>query len=1511
MPPADSPRPSEKHYRAILSELEARLDRASKRHPKPGRTATFRRLTRTEYANAIRDLLALKVDARKLLPPDEASHGFDNITVRGLSPTLLNRYVSAAQRISRLALGRTPTSPGGDTFRMRPDITQEDRMPGLPIGTRGGMLIPYTFPTDGEYNVEIRLARDRNEHVEGLREPHSLELLLDRKRLQLFTVEPPKGGGKRPRRYGKASHANVDRHLKARIKVSAGPHKLGVTFLKKGGSLLETKRQPLNVHFNMYRHPRLTPAIFEVSITGPFNGKGAGETPSRRRIFVCRPKNQVDEEACAARILKNLMQRAYRRPVTAADLEKPLELYRQARREGDFEAGIEMGLSAILVNPNFLFRIERAPDEIASGHAYTISDIELASRLSFFLWSSIPDDELLRLAIRGRLSDPKILEQQTRRMLADERAQALVTNFAGQWLYLRNLDAITPDMRRFPDFGDNLRQAMRRETELFFASIIREDRSVLDILQADETYLNERLAKHYRIPHIYGPRFRRVKLTGINRRGGLLRHGSILTVTSYATRTSPVIRGKWILENILGTPPPPPPEMIPALKDNTVAANLSVRERLREHRANAACATCHNLMDPVGFSLENFDAVGQWRDLEEGKPVDASGGLPDGSRFEGVAGLERGLLKRPEIFVGIGASLSLPLLDAMIPSMTALAETPASPARLRRLGYVYIPMGCDITRWTPPSAETLDKLSPSLTPLEPVKQHVSVISNLELKNAYPGTHATSNSSFLSAAKAKRTESTDYYLGTTADQIAAKQLGRSTQLPSLELAMDLLSMVGQCDNGYACVYQNNLSWSSPTTPLPAEAHPRIVFEALFGDGSSAKERQASLKKRASLLDSVNEEFKRLQKTLGPKDRNRVDRYLQSVREVERRIQRAQSKAKERPLPDVDRPAGVPASYADHARLMFDLQLLALQGDITRVITFQLARETSNRTYPEIGVRDPHHPLTHHGNNPEKIAKVAKINRFHVSLFAEFLKKLKETPEGNGSLLDHSLYLYGSGMGNPNVHDHTNLPIIVAGGAAGNMQGGRHIRFKKPTPLANLHLTLLNKVGVKRKSFADSKGEADGMTALHWAAYHEDVKTAKQIIAAGGNAKPANRYGVTPLSIACKNGNAAIVQLLLQAGADPNTALPGGETALMTAARTGKPGPVKALLAAGAKVDLKERKGQTALMWAAAEGNVDVVDVLLEARADFRTRLPSGFTAFFFAVREGRTEAALRLLKAGVDVNAVMRTGKSPSKKRQHGTSAMLLAVENGHFSTAAALLKAGADANDLRAGYSALHAITWVRKPLGGDGAPPPRGSGKMTSLEFVKMLVKQGADVNARHTKVRSPGARLNRNQATPFLLAADTADLPLMKLLLKLGADPNLTNDEGTTPLLAATGVNPLGSGNLPAGTEDESIAAIKLLLKLGADINAVNKKKETAMHGAAYTNAPKMVQLLADSGADIRIWNRKNKRGWTPLLIAHGHRPGNFRPAPKTIAAVKRVMKAAGVEPPADPPARKPRSK
>ena len=679
MPPVGKERPDDPTYDAVISSLETALDRVAAGTPNPGRTATIRRLTRTEYQNAVRDLLALDVDVASLLPADESSYGFDNVTVGDLSPTLLDRYVSAAEKISRVAVGRASRSPGGETIRVPADLTQEEHLDGLPIGTRGGAVVPYTFPQDGEYEIQIRLTRDRDEHVEGLSEPHDLELLLDKERVRLFTVKPP------VRTAGVAedaqpSHATVDQHLKIRIPVSAGPHVIGVTFPKKPSELLETPRQPYQTHFNSYRHPRIQPAIYSVSIIGPYDAKGPGDTPSRRRIFVSHPASAALEERSAKRILASLMRRAYRRPVTDAELQGPFALYQHARADGGFEAGIEMALSGVLVSPQFLFRVEQDPPGVAPNTAYRISDLELASRLSFFLWSSIPDDELLNVAVAGTLHQPAVLERQVRRMLADERSRSLVTNFASQWLHLRNLDSITPDMRLFPDFDDNLRQAFRQETELFFDSVLREDRSVLDLLRANYTFVNERLAKHYGIPHVYGTRFRRIALDEDSERGGLLRQGSILTVTSYATRTSPVLRGKFVLDNLLGVPPPPPLPDVPALKDNTVDGHLAVRQRLSEHRNNPTCAPCHNLMDPLGLSLEKYDAVGRRRIVEDGTSIDASGGLPDGSRFADVQGLETALLRRPELFVG---TLTEKLLTYALGRGVEYYDAPATRAIVR------------------------------------------------------------------------------------------------------------------------------------------------------------------------------------------------------------------------------------------------------------------------------------------------------------------------------------------------------------------------------------------------------------------------------------------------------------------------------------------------------------------------------------------------------------------------------------------------------------------------------------------------------------------------------------------------------------------------------------------------------------------------------------------------------------------------------------------------------------
>ena len=647
MPPIEEPRPAEADYRGVTAYLTTELDRAAAAHPRPGRTDSLRRMNRTEYRNAVRDLLGVEIDATTLLPQDEPAHGFDNVMVGNLSPTLMDRYVMAAEKIARLAVGASARATTGDTIRVPPEVTQEHQLEGLPPGTRGGVRLPYDFPQDGDYEISVRLVRDRNEHVEGLRQPAEIEFLLDRARLAAFTIAAPGSD---------QDWEKVDRHLVHRMKVAAGRHELAVTFPDKAYPLFETVREPYVSRFNIFRHPRTMPAVYQVTITGPFDPQGPGDTPSRRRLLAALQGLPADTDAGtrARAVLAPLMRLAYRRPVLETDFAGPLRLFHEGLAEGGFDLGLERAVSAVLVNPRFLFRVERDPPGAAPGTVYAISDLELASRLSFFLWSSLPDDELLGCAERRELRDPATLEGQVRRMLADDRARNLAGNFAAQWLHLRALDAARPDERLFIDFDDNLRQALRTETELFFESVLRDDRSVLDLLAADYTFLNERLARHYDIPHVIGSRFRRVSFADdpARRHGGLLRQGSLLTVTSYATRTSPVLRGKWVLDNVLGTPPPPPPPDVPALDDQVVSAALPIRERLAAHREQKVCASCHNVIDPVGFALEQFDAVGRFRQLDNFHPVDAAGGLPDGSAFEGVAGLEAALLSRPELFAG-------------------------------------------------------------------------------------------------------------------------------------------------------------------------------------------------------------------------------------------------------------------------------------------------------------------------------------------------------------------------------------------------------------------------------------------------------------------------------------------------------------------------------------------------------------------------------------------------------------------------------------------------------------------------------------------------------------------------------------------------------------------------------------------------------------------------------------------------------------------------------------------
>ncbi|HSP70258.1 MAG TPA: DUF1592 domain-containing protein [Bryobacteraceae bacterium] len=653
MPPQGAPRPDKAALDGLASFLETSLDRVYLASPNPGR-ATMHRLNRTEYANAIRDLLALDIDATALLPPDDESSGFDNIAdVLRVSPSLMERYLSASWNISRLALGNLSIAPSTATYRVRPDLSQDQHIDGLPLGTRGGILVKHTFPVDGEYVIKVRLWRNTFDLLRGMEDPHQIEISLDGVRVRLVTVGGREDFLKMAENPG-AFGANLDQRLTIRLPIKAGSRTVTATTILRSQAqkddlikpFLRTTVDGLDITGD--------PSVDRLNIEGPFNQTGVGDTASRRKIFVCQPASAKDELPCARKILSTLAQRAYRRPLKDNDLEEPLSFYQRRRNnKGSFDSGIESALQLILASPEFLFRFEPDPANVAAGAAYRIDDIALASRLSFFLWSSIPDDQLLNLATQGKLKDPAVLDQQIKRMVADPRAQALADNFAEQWLFLRNLKNASPNLDAFPDFDDNLRQAMRQETKLFFDSILREDRSVLDLLNANYTFVNERLARHYGMPNIYGSQFRRVPVTDENRRG-LLGQASILTVTSYPNRTSPVQRGKWILTNILGTPPLPPPPNVPVLQENAEGAQpKSVRERMEAHRADAVCAGCHKVMDPVGFAFENFDAIGRWRASDDGARIDPSGVLFNGARVDGPAALRQMLTSRPEVFVGV------------------------------------------------------------------------------------------------------------------------------------------------------------------------------------------------------------------------------------------------------------------------------------------------------------------------------------------------------------------------------------------------------------------------------------------------------------------------------------------------------------------------------------------------------------------------------------------------------------------------------------------------------------------------------------------------------------------------------------------------------------------------------------------------------------------------------------------------------------------------------------------
>ena len=661
MPPPGRPRPSEDEAAPLVSWLETSLDRLALDNPDPGRPAVHR-LNRTEYGNAVRDLLDLEVDVATLLPPDDSGGGFDNIAdVLTISPLLLERYMSAARKVSRLAIGDPALR--AVLYRVPRTLVQDGRTDeDLPLGTRGGTAIHHYFPVDGEYVFKLRMKRNRIDEIRGLLHTYRIDVLIDGQRVQSFPV----GGdrieqGKEGLEETYTALANylthADDDMEFQVPVTAGPHVVGVTFPSRSTEIEGPSEKPVQPISWDYYHAKLGLAgIGSVEVRGPYNVTGPGTTPSRDRIFSCRPSpgdSESLERSCAEQIISTLARRAFRRPLTDADLRTLLEFYDTGRADGGFEAGIELALQRILVSPYFVFRVEHDPAGIAPGAPYQLNDLELASRLAFFLWSSIPDDQLLDLAVGGQLSSPAVLDGEVRRMLADPRSIALVSNFAAQWLGTRNLPFAVPNEDRFPEYDANLRRAFTRETELFVQSILREDRSVVDLVTADHTYVNERLARHYGIPNVQGNWFRRVSL-GPDQvaRGGVLGHGSVLTVTSLATRTSPVNRGKWILENILGTPPPPPPDDIPALEEeDTEGEAFSMREAMAVHRKNPVCASCHAKMDPLGLALENFNAIGAWRiRAEDDEVIDPSGALPGGATFTGPIDLRRVLLSKPEQF---------------------------------------------------------------------------------------------------------------------------------------------------------------------------------------------------------------------------------------------------------------------------------------------------------------------------------------------------------------------------------------------------------------------------------------------------------------------------------------------------------------------------------------------------------------------------------------------------------------------------------------------------------------------------------------------------------------------------------------------------------------------------------------------------------------------------------------------------------------------------------------------
>ncbi len=1176
MPPPNAPRPAADTLQALVETLERVVDGAAAADPNPG-NRRFQRLNQAEYERVIEDLLGLEIDAGNWLPSDTYLGSFDNLSAaQGLSTTLLEAYLRAAAEISRLAVGNSGAQPSTTTYKQALEASQHawDHIEGAPYGTRGGVVATHDFPVDGEYVFTVETFLGRGTASEDV------DISIDGEGVALLAIE----------------HNGVS-SVPIRTEptfVRGGQRRVSASFIKKVEGPYEDRLSPHEwslaggTDSDNWANYGITvlPHLRHMQISGPINPAGVSETASRKKVFRCRPATPIEERSCAESIISRLGSQAFRRPLTSEEMAGLVSFYESGGEEGGFEVGVRTALEAILASPSFVFRFEKAPAGVQTGQTYLLNNLDLASRLSFFLWGRLPDEELVEFASQGKLTLPGGIEQQVERMLADPRSEALATRFASQWLRLQDLEKIQPDPYLYPDYSRQLASAMRRETELFFYDIVRHDRSILDLFTADYTYVNERLARYYGIPSWGSTEFQRVQQPDEHRRG-VLGQSSILVLTSLPDRTSPVLRGKWVMEVLLGTPPPPPaPERADAggnrrdrgrgvpndpsahgeasgqprvqrlppvhgshrpgprqLRRRRPVADPGKGEaarharhflrrdadqhavrpprsaaqapdpapedvhrqpaRLRDREARGVLRSADHQADREGGGrqrlpdLELYHGRGHERRISD-EEVRASRCRRGGRRGELIKKGHRTMefitgrhIPRRTFLRGVGASVALPFLDSMVPAGRFFGSRRAA-AKPTRLVCIEESMGmaggndwgASQHLFAPAQVGRDFQLLPEsqLKPLEEFREYLTIVSQTDCRMAEPyrpseigGDHHRSTAVFLTHSHPKQTQGSDLYVGTSLDQLHAQRFGQDTALPSLELMVEDVNRGGGCNYNYHCAYTDSISWASPSQPLPAIREPRAVFERLFGAGDSAEDRAARRRTSRSVIDWIAEDVARLRRSLDTVDRLAMDQYLEQIREIERRIlivEERNSSGEEREMPEA--PTGVPDSWEEHMKLMFDLQLLALEADITRVISFKTGLDLSNRAFLDSGVQKSFHAASHHGNQEEAILDFHRINTYRLSVVSHFLDKLKNTRDGETHLLDQTAIIWGSPMGDPNLHNHRRCPLLLMGKANGALEGNLHVQAPEGTPMANALVTLLQRLGHDLESFGDSTG-----------------------------------------------------------------------------------------------------------------------------------------------------------------------------------------------------------------------------------------------------------------------------------------------------------------------------------------------------------------------------------------------------------------------------------------------------